>query len=81
MVESLLKQCSRINVETQSYGRLTAYQLACDLERTQIKKLLEKFGCELLSPPESDYDDSDMDSDYEDLDDSNRDGSSSGVDE
>lgn len=77
MVDCLLKECNRIDVETLTYGRLTAYQLACDLNRTQIIKMLEKSGCELLSPPTSDYEDSDGD----DSDDSNKNGSSSGVDE
>lgn len=81
MVDCLLKEKNRIDVETLTYGRLTAYQLACDLDRTQIMKMLEKSGCELLSPPSSDYEDSDEGSDCDDSDDSNRIGSSSGVDE
>lgn len=81
MVDCLLKECKRTNVETRTYGRLTAYQLACDLDRTEIMKMLEKFGCEMLSPPTSDYDDSEDDSDYDDTDDSNKAGNSSGVDD
>lgn len=81
MVDCLLNERNRIKVETLTYGRLTAYQLACDLDRKQIMKMLEKSGCEVLSPPNSDYEESDEDSDYDDLDDSNKNGSSSGVDE
>lgn len=81
MVDCLLNECNRIDVETLTYGRLTAYQLACSLERTQIMKMLEKSGCDLLSPPTSDYEDSEDDSDYDELNDSKKYGNSSGVDE
>lgn len=76
-----LKDCDRVNKDTLSYGRKTAYQLAFSLERTSIMEMLEKSGCDATSPFTSDYEDSDEDSDYDDSDDSNQIGSSSGDDE
>lgn len=69
MVKFLLKHgAGKLNVETLTYGQITAYQLANEFDSVKIMKHLAEFGCEQLLYPESDYDDdstdgSDMDSD------------------
>lgn len=66
MVKFLLKHgAGKLNVETLSYGQITAYQLANEFNLVKIMKHLSDFGCEQLSYPESEYstDESDMDSD------------------
>lgn len=61
LVKMLLANGSK--TETLSYGRLTAYQLAYDTNN--IMKHLETYGCQLLSPPESDFDDSDASDEFD----------------
>lgn len=68
MVKFLLKNgAGNLNVETLTYGQITAYQLANEYDLVKIMKHLAEFGCEQLLYPESDYEDStdgsDMDSD------------------
>lgn len=68
MVKYLLKHgAGKLNVETLSYGQITAYQLANEFGLMKIMKQLADFGCEQLLYPESEYEDStdgsDMDSD------------------
>uniref|UniRef100_A0A034WPM5 NF-kappa-B inhibitor cactus n=1 Tax=Bactrocera dorsalis TaxID=27457 RepID=A0A034WPM5_BACDO len=60
----LLDDC-KPNLETTTFGRLTAYQLTCILKRSQMQSSLEKYGAEPLSPPESEYESSDDESDFE----------------
>ncbi|XP_023309043.2 NF-kappa-B inhibitor cactus [Lucilia cuprina] len=62
----LLDDCQKLNLETATYAGLTAYQVACILNKSEMQNILEKRGAEPLTPPDSDYDSSDM----EDLDDS-----------
>lgn len=81
MVEYLLNECKRINVETPTYGCLTAYQMAHASGHKSIKEMLEKSDCDTTSPPSSDYEDSDDESDYSDSDDSTKNGDSSGADD
>lgn len=56
---------AKLNLETATYAGLTAYQVACILNKSEMQNMLEKCGAEPLTPPDSDYD-----SDIEDLDDS-----------
>jgi len=44
---------------------LTAYQFACIMNKSRMQNILEKRGAETVTPPDSDYDSSDI----EDLDD------------
>ncbi|XP_065355428.1 NF-kappa-B inhibitor cactus [Calliphora vicina] len=62
----LLDDCQKLNLETATYAGLTAYQVACILNKSEMQNILEKRGAEPLTPPDSDYDSSDI----EDLDDS-----------
>lgn len=41
------------------YRQVTAYQLACELEHTEMITALQRLGCKVISPPESDYEDFD----------------------
>lgn len=59
LVEFLLKECKNLNTETLCYRQITAYQLACELDDFKIMKKLKDFGCDVISPPDSDYEDSD----------------------
>lgn len=60
MVEFILKECKNtINTETLCYRQITAYQLGCELDNLEIMKKLKDFGCGVISPPDSDYEDSD----------------------
>lgn len=61
----LLDECLKLNIETATYAGLTAYQVACILNKSQMQNMLEKRGAEPLIPPDSDYD-SDIESDLED---------------
>ncbi|XP_068143646.1 NF-kappa-B inhibitor cactus [Drosophila tropicalis] len=61
----LLDECEKLNLETATYAGLTAYQVACILNKSRMQNILEKRGAETLTPPDSDYDSSDI----EDLDD------------
>ncbi|XP_030383495.1 NF-kappa-B inhibitor cactus [Scaptodrosophila lebanonensis] len=62
----LLDECEKLNLETATYAGLTAYQVACILNKSSMQNKLEEKGAETFAPPDSDYDSSD----YEDLDDS-----------
>ncbi|KAH8403195.1 hypothetical protein KR222_007271, partial [Zaprionus bogoriensis] len=61
----LLDECEKLNLETATYAGLTAYQVASVLNKSRMQNILEKRGAETLTPPDSDYDSSDI----EDLDD------------
>lgn len=50
----MLSECNQLNVETCTYGLLTAYQLAAEQNNRNLMGNLERYGAELLSPPESD---------------------------
>ncbi|XP_031628965.1 NF-kappa-B inhibitor cactus [Contarinia nasturtii] len=52
----LVESCKYINTETLCYRQVTAYQIAGELELTQMMEQLERLGCEVISPPESDED-------------------------
>lgn len=66
MVKFLLENgTEKLDIETLTYGQLTAYQLAMEFELDNIMCQLEEFGCELLSFPGSDYEDSDDASDMD----------------
>lgn len=59
MIEFILNECKNLNVETLCYRQITAYQLAYEVDNYQIMKRLKEFGCKVISPPDSDYEDSD----------------------
>lgn len=68
MVKFLLKHgAGKLNGETLTYGQITAYQLATEIQSAEIMKHLAEFGCKQLLCPKSEYEDStdgsDMDSD------------------
>lgn len=52
----LLENNKKLNTETLNYRRVTAYQLACELKHYNIINELVRSGCEVISPPDSDYD-------------------------
>ncbi|XP_017475833.1 PREDICTED: NF-kappa-B inhibitor cactus [Rhagoletis zephyria] len=63
----LLDDCKqKLNLETTTFGRLTAYQFACILKRSQMQSILENHGAEPLAPPDSEYESSEDESDLED---------------
>ncbi|XP_055915823.1 NF-kappa-B inhibitor cactus [Eupeodes corollae] len=62
----LLEECSTLNIETETYAGLTAYQVACILDNQTMQNHLEKRGAEILTPPDSDYDSSDIETDLDD---------------
>lgn len=61
MVEHILEHGKNVDVETLTYGHNTAYQLAAERNHTEIAEMLEKHGCEPISPYQSEYEDSDSD--------------------
>lgn len=61
----LLEQCKNVNTETLNYRQITAYQLAYELEQHDMIETLKRHGCEVISPPESDYEDSDESADFD----------------
>ncbi|KAH8241049.1 hypothetical protein KR026_010947 [Drosophila bipectinata] len=61
----LLDECEKLNLETATFAGLTAYQFACIMNKSRMQNILEKRGAETITPPDSDYDSSDI----EDLDD------------
>lgn len=67
----MLNDCNKLNVETCTYGLLTAYQIAAILNNQNLMGSLERYGAELRSPPESDddsyYDSSDDEYDTPDF--------------
>lgn len=62
----LLDECQKLNLETATYAGLTAYQVACALNKSEMQNILEKRGAEQLTPPDSDYDSSDIETDLDD---------------
>lgn len=63
----LLEECQqKINLETVTYSGLTPYQFACILQNHKLQIDLEKFGAEPLTPPDSDTDGSDIESEFDD---------------
>lgn len=63
---TFLTVCDKMDMETPTYGGLTAYQIACILQKTQMLTMLKEHGAEAITPPDSDCDDSsDMDTDLE----------------
>ncbi|XP_067624999.1 NF-kappa-B inhibitor cactus [Eurosta solidaginis] len=60
LFEFLIDECkNKLNLETETFGRLTAYQFACILKRTKMQSHLENRGAEPLTPPDSEYESSD----------------------
>lgn len=59
LAKCLLECSKQLNTETLSYRQVTAYQQAAELGHWEMLQTLERFGCEVISPPESDVDDSD----------------------
>lgn len=47
-------ECKQLDIETCSYGLLTAYQLAAYQQNVVLMNVLQQYGAELLSPPDSD---------------------------
>lgn len=62
----LLEECATINIETPTYAGLTAFQVACVLDNRIMQSHLEKSGAQTLTPPDSDYDSSDIETDLDD---------------
>lgn len=64
----LISDCKqKLNLETCTYGLLTAYQLAAEQKNNKLMAELKHNGAELLTPPQSDdeYSDSyDEDEDF-----------------
>lgn len=64
----LLNECAKLNVETCTYGLLTAYQLAAEQKNKDLMCNLERYGAEsLTAEPESEEEDSYSDSSEEDF--------------
>uniref|UniRef100_A0A1A9WUG8 ANK_REP_REGION domain-containing protein n=1 Tax=Glossina brevipalpis TaxID=37001 RepID=A0A1A9WUG8_9MUSC len=61
----LLDECQKLNLETATYAGLTAYQFACLLNKSKLQNMLQTRGAEPLTPPESEYESSDVESDLE----------------
>ena len=66
LVNYLLDDCQKLNLETATYAGLTAYQVACILNKSDMQDILEKRGAEPITPPDSDYDSSDCEIDLDD---------------
>lgn len=62
---TVLLESSTMNTEALNYRQITAYQLACELGHTEMMDILQQFGCQVISPPESEYEDSDESADDE----------------
>lgn len=62
----ILSECKQLDIETCSYGLLTAYQLAADQQNLVLMNALQQYGAELLSPPDSDDSYSEDDDDDDD---------------
>lgn len=56
LAKFLLENSKQLNTETLCYRQVTAYQQAGELGHIDMLKTLEHFGCEVISPPESDED-------------------------
>lgn len=59
----LVENSKNLNAETLCYRQVTAYQIAAELELTKMMEQLERLGCEVISPPETDFEDSDESTD------------------
>ncbi|XP_055298376.1 NF-kappa-B inhibitor cactus isoform X2 [Sitodiplosis mosellana] len=59
LAKFLLESSKQLNTETFNYRQVTAYQLAAELEHSDMLQILERYGCEMIPPPESDMDESD----------------------
>lgn len=59
LVKFLLNDCNQLDIETCTYGLLTAYQLAAEQNDRYLMEELGNCGAELLTPPQSDDDYSD----------------------
>lgn len=59
LAQFLLENSKQLNTETLCYRQVTAYQQAAELGLADMLNTLEHFGCEVISPPESDMEDSD----------------------
>lgn len=56
----LLEHCKTVNTEQMCYRKITAYQLASELDHIEIMDILKKCGCKVISSSyDSDYEDSD----------------------
>jgi ankyrin only family protein len=65
IMANYILECPQINVEAETYGGLTAYQLAVLMENDNLLQDLLKGGAEPLSPPpDSESDDDNDDDDY-----------------
>lgn len=58
VVSFLLHNCPKLRLEQVTYAGLTAYQLAAIQDNQSLKEELSSRGADPLSPPESDYEDS-----------------------
>lgn len=61
LAKYILTECAQLDVETCSYGMLTAYQLAADQRNPVLMSALQQYGAEVLSPPDTDDTDSEDD--------------------
>lgn len=59
LVKFLLESSKQLNTETLCYRQVTAYQQAAELGHPEMLDTLERLGCEVISPPDSDMEDSD----------------------
>ncbi|XP_069963044.1 NF-kappa-B inhibitor cactus [Bactrocera oleae] len=66
LLNFLLLYCKpKLNLEAITFGRRTAYQLACISNRSQMQLILEKHGAKQLPPPDEDESSDDESSDDE----------------
>ncbi|XP_065093321.1 NF-kappa-B inhibitor cactus isoform X2 [Ochlerotatus camptorhynchus] len=59
----LLDECPKLRLEQVTYAGLTAYQLAAIQHNQSLLVGLKNHGAELLTPPESDYEEEDSEED------------------
>ncbi|XP_049303214.1 NF-kappa-B inhibitor cactus-like [Bactrocera dorsalis] len=66
LLNFLLNYCKpKLNLEATTFGRRTAYQLACISKRSQMQLILEKHGAKQLPLPDEDESTEDESSDEE----------------
>uniref|UniRef100_A0A1A9W9G2 Uncharacterized protein n=1 Tax=Glossina brevipalpis TaxID=37001 RepID=A0A1A9W9G2_9MUSC len=65
LVNFLLNECKKINLEMTTYSGLTPYQLASRCNRLELQNKLIKHGAEILSASESEDNNSETDTDSE----------------
>lgn len=65
IINFLLNDCTNLKIETETYAGRTAYQIADSLEKYQITNILKERGALPLTPPDSEYETSDIESDDE----------------